>query len=1024
MIPGSVNPLLVGKKEYRVLNSLRFRASNNAKLTRTPSSASNRRTYTWSAWIKRGTLSSNQHLFGVNAVSDYQSFRFNTSDILQLYLQVSTLSYGVEVAAPVWRDPSAWYHIVLAVDTTQSTQANRIKIYVNSVEQTVTAMSGLSFPAQNFDTYVNAVLSQDIGIFTYIDTLQFDGYMAEINFVDGQQLTPSSFGQTDSATGVWIAKKYAGTYGTNGYYLKFADASAATAAAIGKDSSGNGNNWTPSGISVTSGVTFDQMTDTPTLNYCVLNPLSKSVSGGSLKNANMTWNSGGGGLIYYLVQSTFVLSGKCYWECVVPATLTYHRPGIMRADQSPPSSGGSYFPGGSLGPANSVGYVSNDGDVYVGGAVVVAGATPSAGDILQFAFDAATGKFWVGRNGTYLNSGDPAAGTGSVTTVSLSYNWVAVMCDATTQDNEVNFGQRAFAYTAPSGFKALNSTNLPTPTIKKANTYFDVVTYTGNGSTSNVSITGLKFSPDLIWFKRRDSSTNGDHVIIDSSRLSQLTSANTFISNTGLNFAGDTGNWVWGIDASGTGIKGPIGGTLGTNVRTGIYYDVDIDANTPFEVEYQLRGTDSANSAGLIAIYRKEDQGNVGTVSNRFNLGMFSLSSTHWVNGIDPAPTVGIGVQHSLTSAEVIEEVSANAVLLTSNVATTNVFVLAREADGNLRMYRTNASGTRVLVKTHPEKTNSIMRVALSCSAEGNNLGLQYLKINLVNVTSTAGRYASLYPNLTTFDKIEEEFVSFNSRDAMHGAVNGFTIKNNGINAAADGSRITSRLNINAATMVSWLWKKNPVSGFDIVTYTGSGANANISHSLGVAPSMLIVKQRASNTATNWAVWHTGIANTNYLLLNSSAASATGATYWNSITPNSSTFSVGTHLDVNFNNGRYVAYLWSQVEGFSRIGSYTGNGSTDGPFVFCNFRPKLVMIKSAGVENWAVQDSARNPFNVVNARLKPNSADIEAASSVLNIDFLSNGFKIRNTDPEKNSSGTTYIFAAYAENPFKYARAR
>jgi hypothetical protein len=136
-------------------------------------------------------------------------------------------------------------------------------------------------------------------------------------------------------------------------------------------------------------------------------------------------------------------------------------------------------------------------------------------------------------------------------------------------------------------------------------------------------------------------------------------------------------------------------------------------------------------------------------------------------------------------------------------------------------------------------------------------------------------------------------------------------------------------------------------------------------------------------------------------------------------------FSLGTSSDGNHTGDNYVGYLFAEIAGFSRISSYTGNGSSDGPFVWCGFRPSFVMIKRAdSAENWSIQDDARNPLNVVDARLKPNSADVEAVSSVQNVDFLANGFKLRNTDPEKNASGGTYIFAAFAEAPFKYARAR
>jgi len=1024
MIPGGVNLILAGGTEYQIPYSLRFGADNNAYLSRTPASSGNQKTFTMSAWVKRGNLGSAQGIFGSNY--NYEFLGFNSSDQINL----RAVYPNDFVTTAIFRDPAAWYHVVCAVDTTQATSTDRVKLWINGSQ--ITSWVSTGYPALNATTVDwNTNKNTPIGV-QYIVTGPigyFDGYMAEVNFIDGQALTPSSFGQTDGATGVWVPKKYGGTYGTNGFYLQFADASAASNTAIGKDSSGNQNHWTPSGISVTSGNTFDQMVDSPTLNYPTLSLIDKSaavvVNRSTLK---ITGGSAGGGSTFSQTAMTFNLptTGKWYFEFkrdsvgadanAFGVNITRNYRGGNGWPTTRSSDGLSGYYSFEYGFIISHDVSSNNltwrNNFIVTGTSVATNSTSSilTTAVYGFAVDCDNSLAYLYENGSLKTNSNGLAfvhpGANAVVSIFKSDHIVSV-----------NFGQQPFVNTPPAGFSALNSKNLPTPTIIKGSTSFDAVTYTGNGSTSNVSITGLNFTSDMLWFKRRDSSTNGDHVIVDSSRLSQLTSANTFISNTGLNWAGDTGNWQWGIDSTGTGVRG--GGSLGTNVRTGIYYDVDIDANTSFEVEYQIRGTDSANSLGIVAIYRKEDQGNIGTISNRYALGMFSSSSTHWVGGVDPAPTIGLSFQHLSSpspAVDVAEEKYANVVTLSSNVATTNVFVLTREADGNLKAYRTNASGTRILIKTHAEKTNSAMRVAIGSQGETTFLGLQYLKINLVGANSTAGRYASQYPNLTTFDKIEEEFVSFNS--------NGFTIKNNGINAAADGSRITSRLNINTATMVSWAWKKDPSSGFDIVTYTGSGANSNISHSLGVAPSMLIVKQRASNTSTNWAVWHTGIANTNYLLLNSSAASATGATYWNSRTPNSSTFSVGTHLDVNFNNGRYVAYLWSQVEGFSRIGSYTGNGSTDGPFVFCNFRPRFIMIKSAGAENWSVQDSARNSFNAVNARLKPNSSDAEAVSSVQNVDFLSNGFKIRTTDPEKNGSGTTYIFAAFAENPFKYARAR
>jgi hypothetical protein len=211
----------------------------------------------------------------------------------------------------------------------------------------------------------------------------------------------------------------------------------------------------------------------------------------------------------------------------------------------------------------------------------------------------------------------------------------------------------------------------------------------------------------------------------------------------------------------------------------------------------------------------------------------------------------------------------------------------------------------------------------------------------------------------------------------------------------------------------------------DIVSYTGNGANRTISHNLGVAPKMIIVKARTTAGADQgWPVWHTSIANTTYLGLNSTSATATGADYWNSTSPTSSVFSVGTNAAVNANNDTYISYLFSEIEGYSKFGSYTGNGSSDGPFVWCGFRPRWVLIKTTNQVDvgWIQHDSARNTSNLSASRLRPNTSDAQTSDN--GIDILSSGFKMRSADGSTNASGSTFIFAAFAESPFKYARAR
>jgi hypothetical protein len=226
-----------------------------------------------------------------------------------------------------------------------------------------------------------------------------------------------------------------------------------------------------------------------------------------------------------------------------------------------------------------------------------------------------------------------------------------------------------------------------------------------------------------------------------------------------------------------------------------------------------------------------------------------------------------------------------------------------------------------------------------------------------------------------------------------------------------------------ATTYVGWQWKESATAGFDIVTYTGNAtAGRTVSHSLGVAPKMVIIKSR-SLAGENWIVGHIGVSGGfgSQLLLNTTDAYSASGNF-NGQAPTSSVFYVGSGTATNGNSATYVAYLFAEIPGFSKFGSYTGNGSTDGPFVYCGFRPKYVMVKASSVAGtWTVWDTARSTSNSTNLTLAPNNSNAE--STVINIDVLSNGFKLRHVG-DINGSGTTMIFAAFAENPMKYSNAR
>ena len=437
---------------YFIRNSLRFRGSNSAYLNRTLTTPTNNKIWTWSAWVKRGTLtsSSQQHFFNYWTGSNGQSgvlFSANT-DTIEFFDYTGSYGYQL-VTTQVFRDPSAWYHFVIAVDTTQATSSNRIKMYINGTQ--VTAFSTSTYPSQNYNTLINSANAHYIGRRGDANGY-FDGYMGEINFIDGQALTPSSFGKTDAVTGQWIPKKFAGTYGTNGFYLKFADASAATAAAIGKDSSPNGNNWTPNNISVTAGATYDAMTDSPTLsaaasNYCTINPLLDLQTYATYSEGNLKVSTTAASGFSQRQQSNGTMaipsSGKWYFAANASDC------GIAMANDDPNRTqyGASIL-------TTHVRYQST-GSVLLNGNSYATVASFTSSDEVGLAIDMDALTVGVYKNGSLLTT------VTGVTSGFTYYPMTVGNSSATAYTAFWNFGQRPFAYTPPTGYKALNTFNLP-----------------------------------------------------------------------------------------------------------------------------------------------------------------------------------------------------------------------------------------------------------------------------------------------------------------------------------------------------------------------------------------------------------------------------------------------------------------------------------------------------------------------------------------------------------------------------------
>jgi hypothetical protein len=595
--PVEANSLLLKSAagvSYPINNSLRFRSSASAYLSRTPASASNRKTWTWSAWVKRGTLGVSQYIFagGTGGTDTTQNgLNFQADDTLRW----TGTATAYRVTSQVFRDPSAWYHLIVAFDTTQATANDRIKFFVNGVQ--VTSFSTTVNPTQNVDYAVNQAAEHDLARYTGASNY-FDGYMAEANFIDGQALTPSSFGAYNSY-GVWQPARYTGTYGTNGFYLKFA--SFGTAAALGTDSSGNGNTWTVNNISVTAGTTYDPMLDSPTLtsatvaNYATLNPIGSSLpSVITITNGNLTaTTSVASPSNFYKAGSTIaVSSGKWYFEDTVTA-LDVNNWAISIAG-TPPIQDTSNQNGLLTGEVSYFAKAASVETIYVNNSATYTGSVAaSAGDIIGVAFDAGARTIQFYRNNTAVST---AQTINSATTYYVS---LIVRNNTTAAIHNVNFGQRPFTYTAPSGYVALNAYNLPAPTIANGASYMAATTYTGTGAVQSISdgsntTTNVTFQPDLVWIKSRSAATNNNvfdslrtatNYLITNSTAVNATNANTLTafnstgfalgsdaSSIGVNISTNTyvaWQWLAGAGTSSTNTNGSITSTVSVNPTAG-----------------------------------------------------------------------------------------------------------------------------------------------------------------------------------------------------------------------------------------------------------------------------------------------------------------------------------------------------------------------------------------------------------------------------------------------------------------------
>jgi len=573
-----------GASAYEIEQSLRFNDDDSPYLTFQPSSASNRKTYTFSFWFKRATqvnespiFTSNQGhepgfniLFGGHLADDFELNIYDyTSGSANIHLRTTQK----------FRDSSAWYHIVVAVDTTQGTAANRAKIYVNGNQ--VTDFATETYPSLNLDTNMNnpaqtAGKTWSVGSST--ERSQYaDGYLSEFNCIDGTALTPSSFGETGDY-GEWKPKEYSGSYGTNGFYLNFA-----TAADMGDDKSGNTNDWTENNIAAT-----DQMLDSPTNNFATWNPLSGKVGHlPTLSEGNLAVATQG------VMASMSMALGKWYWEALATSSDADYAIGVADI-----ADANSTVMSGQANPAQGFIYQAN-GNARKDGSVVASWATFTDGDIISFSYDQSNHQLKAYKNNSISGTLTLTAPRNEYIpcTITLGGSFTAnfgqdssFAGNKTAQGNQDGNDIGDFYYTPPTGFLALCTSNLPDVAVTPSE-HFNTVTYSGTGSTQSITV---GFQPDFTWFKSRSAARA--HVLVDSVRgvtkelISNTTGAEqtsasdedlTAFTSTGFTL-GDVYNnspnesgasivaWNWKANGSGSSnTNGSINSTVSANADAG-----------------------------------------------------------------------------------------------------------------------------------------------------------------------------------------------------------------------------------------------------------------------------------------------------------------------------------------------------------------------------------------------------------------------------------------------------------------------
>ena len=1083
-----------GQGGFTIEESLRFNASQSSYLSWTPASAGNRKTWTFSAWVKRGQLGTTQQIFYAKDGTNYVLIGFTTNNQLQIQLGTPRRR-----TVRVFRDPSAWYHIVGICDTTNATGDDRLQLWVNGERQT--SFDEDTDPTLNSDSVVSNTVQHNLG--RGDATHYADGYLTEVNFIDGQALDPSSFGAFDSVTGVWKPVEYTGTYGTNGFYLP-----------MQLDNTVEGFNtvtWVGNGSTQKiSGVGFS-----PDLVW---------IKERSSADNHMIFDSVRG--VYERLQSNTTNA-----EATNTTSFTsFDTDGFALGTDTAVNANSSTYVGwcwdaGSSTVSNTDGSITSSvraNPTYGFSVVTYTGTGTSTGDSFGHALGVQPkmviiknrttgGTGWAVLFPDFMTSGQyMALNLTNGITNSANAGWGGSLPDSTQ------------VYVGGSSWTNASGNNYVAYCFSEVAGYSKFGSYAGTGASGNTVTTGFK--PAFVLFKRTDTSGYSWYTF-DSTR-NAVNPVNTALypdlsntdttqstynidftdtgftinnSNNALNASGgtyiymafkDTREYAYWLDDSGNNNDWqPNGGITTESTVT--------DTPTPYEDggNYAVLNPVNATSAAGTSLSNGNLQINgIGSGNVNAWIGTLGVSSGKWYYEVIMGENNGVvgisqtGNPNTYPGGDATSYGYATSTKYNNNTSASygasltagDVVGCAYDLDaGTITFYKNGVSqgqaysglsgnyfpavragstgaavsvnfGQRPFAYTPPTGFLPLHTGNLPDSAVVD--GSQYFNPVLYTGTGSATQPITgvgFQPDLSWI-KVRSTTGSNWLTDNIRGATKILasnlasteaTVANTLKSFDSDGFTVGDNAEFggSARTYVAWNWKANgagvsntdgsitstvsanPTAGFSIVSYTGNATNnATVGHGLGALPNMVIVKNRDS--ALDWAIWHTSLSTGQVLRFSTLAATVPAVAYFQDENNTSSVFALGANDEANGSSNSHVAYCFADVEGYSKFGSYTGNGSTDGTFVYLGFRPAFVLGKRTdSTGNWLMLDTARDTTNPNSARLFPNLSNAEDTSE--DYDFLSNGFKPRGSYL-LNASGGTYIYMAFAENPFKNSLAR